>query len=82
MPKLVTQVESPALSVADSAALARAQLWPAAPADATLDPAATFAAHVKLSKTRGLAAGIARAALSVPGLMGKGLQHDYKNNLY
>ncbi|WP_028081274.1 pyridoxamine 5'-phosphate oxidase family protein [Solimonas soli] len=82
VPRLVTQIDDLRLATAESAALRCARLWPAAPADEQLDPAATFAAHVKLSKTRGLAAGIARAALSVPGLMDKGLQHDYKNNLY
>jgi len=81
-PTLVTQLTDVTLAVADSAALRRAQPWPAAPADASLDPAATFTAHVKLSKARGLQAGVARAALSLPGLMEKGLQHDYKNNLY
>lgn len=81
-PKLVTRIDEPSLTIIDSTALRRAQLWPAAAADDTLDPAAIFAAHVRLSKTRGLQAGIARVAMSVPGLMEKGLQHDYKNNLY
>ncbi len=41
-----------------------------------------FVAHVKHSKAAGLQATLARAALSVPGLMEKGLKQDYKKNLY
>ncbi|MDP9139548.1 MAG: pyridoxamine 5'-phosphate oxidase family protein, partial [Pseudomonadota bacterium] len=82
VPKIVTRVQQPTLELRDSAALARARPWPSAPAPADIDPAAMFVAHVKESKARGLQATIARAALNVPGLMEKGLQHDYKNNLY
>ena len=41
-----------------------------------------FAAHVKLNKSGGLHAALARKAVSIPGLMRKGLEHDYKHNLY
>jgi len=82
VPKLVTCIEAPELRLADSAALARVQPWPAAAAPADLDPAAIFAAHVRQSKARGLQAQLARAALKLPGLMEQGLQHDYKHNLY
>jgi hypothetical protein len=47
-----------------------------------LDPAAMFAPHIKLSKARGLQAKLMRIAVSVPGLMKKSLQRDYRNNLY
>jgi len=56
--------------------------WPVQPIAADIDPAAMFVAHVRESKAKGLQAKLARAALKVPGLMEKGLQHDYKNNLY
>jgi len=82
VPKIVTRIETPELILGDSAALARTQPWPAAAAPTDLDPAAIFAAHVRQSKARGLQAQLARAALKLPGLMEKGLQHDYKNNLY
>jgi len=81
-PQLATCVEQPILAVRDSAALARARLWPAAPRAEGIDPAAMFAAHVKLSKARGLGAALARRALSVPGLMERSLRHDYRSNLY
>ncbi len=82
VPKIVTRVQQPSLELRDSAALARVQPWPSAAAPADIDPAAMFVAHVKESKARGLQATIARAALNVPGLMEKGLEHDYKNNMY
>jgi len=81
-PMLVTCIEQPALSVCESAALTRAGLWPAKPRAEGLDPAAMFVAHIKHSKARGLQATLARAAVSVPGLMEKGLRRDYQNNLY
>ncbi len=82
VPKIVTRVQQSKLELRDSAALTRVRPWPSAPAPADIDPAAMFVAHVKESKARGLQASIARAALNVPGLMEKGLQHDYKNNMY
>jgi hypothetical protein len=81
-PKIVTRVEDLRLDLRDSAALRRARPWPAPAAPEGIDPAAMFVAHVKQSKVNGLQAKLARAALSVPGLMEKGLQHDYKKNLY
>ena len=81
-PKVVTRIAQPALAVRDSAALARAALWPASAGAADIDPATMFAAHVKHNKAGGVGAGITRAAVSVPGLMARGLKHDYKHNLY
>ncbi len=82
LPKLATCIGQPLLQAYDSAALARAQPWPALPAAADLDPAAIFKAHVLHSKSGGIMAGIARTALAVPGFMDKTLQNDYKKNLY
>lgn len=81
-PLLATCIEQPQLQLQDSAALARAQLWPAGPRDPSVDPAAAMVAHIKLNKIRGLQASLVRATLSVPGLMEKGLERDYKHNLY
>jgi uncharacterized protein len=82
VPLLVTSIERPRAQIRESAALERAQLWPVrAPAEA-IDPAAIMISHVKLSKERGLQAAIARTAVSVPGLMRRGLAYDYKTNLY
>jgi len=82
IPLLVTRIEQPRLEIRESAALSRARLWPAAPPADGINPAAMLAAHVRLNRTRGLQATLVRAAVSVPGLMEKGLQRDYKNNLY
>lgn len=82
VPKLVTSVISPLITLRESAALAGARLWPVSGRPAGLDPAAMFAAHVRLNKSGGLHAALARKAVSIPGLMRKGLEHDYKHNLY
>lgn len=82
VPKIVTRVRQPRIELHESAALARVRPWPVQAAAADIDPAAMFVAHVRESKAKGLQAKLARAALKVPGLMEKGLQHDYKNNLY
>ncbi len=82
-PKLVASFESPFIALRESAALARARLWAssmAPPPD--IDPAAVFAAHVRLNKAGGLRAALARGMVSIPGLMRKGLAEDYKRNLY
>jgi len=41
-----------------------------------------FAEHVRLNKDKGLGARIAGAFVSMPGLMQRGLEKDYKDNLY
>lgn len=81
-PKLVTCIEQPQLNLKSSAALARAGLWPVGERPQDIDPAAIFAAHVRLNKAGGVQGLLARAMVSIPGMMEKGLQHDYKNNLY
>jgi predicted pyridoxine 5'-phosphate oxidase superfamily flavin-nucleotide-binding protein len=82
-PILATQIEAPQIELVESSALGRAQLWPAKPTDRGIDPAAILVGHVKLSKKRGIQASILRgAAVSAPGLMRKGLERDYKMNLY
>lgn len=81
-PALVTYVEDAAVELRQSEALIRANLWPVAAKAEGIDPAKMFVAHVKLNKDKGLAAKLAGAVLSVPGLMQKGLDKDYKTNLY
>ncbi|MBL8269330.1 pyridoxamine 5'-phosphate oxidase family protein [Steroidobacter sp.] len=81
-PKVVTRIENAELSVRKSEALARARLWPTVPTTADLNPADIFKAHVQLSRETGLQATLVRAAVAVPGMMRKGLENDYKNNLY
>lgn len=81
-PIVVTRVEHPRIELRESEALARARLWPLGAIAQGIDPAALMVAHVKHSKGKGLQASLVRAALSVPGFMEKGLEIDYKRNLY
>lgn len=81
-PLLVTRVDDVEIEIGTSAALRRAQLWPAAAAPVDIRPAKMFADHVRLNKDKGLAARLAGAFVSVPGLMQRGLDKDYKDNLY
>ncbi|MDO9361684.1 MAG: pyridoxamine 5'-phosphate oxidase family protein [Sphingopyxis sp.] len=82
VPLLATRVDDLNVIIRPSAALARARLWPSAAAPADIKPAKMFAEHVRLNKDKGLGARIAGAFVSVPGLMQRGLDKDYKDNLY
>jgi predicted pyridoxine 5'-phosphate oxidase superfamily flavin-nucleotide-binding protein len=82
VPRLVVSIEQPKITIVDSTALKRAQLWPPKPVGKSIDPAAMLVAHVNLNKQAGLSAKLIRAVLSVPGLMQKGLDRDYRTNLY
>lgn len=82
-PKLATCVEHADVRLHRSDAIARAQPWTArARPPHALDPAEIFKAHVKLSRSSGLQAALVRTTISIPGLMQKGLDSDYKHNLY
>ncbi len=83
-PQLAIGVEIEAIDLCESSALMRARPWPVS-ATSDIDPAKLFVEHIKLNKTGGLGASIARASLSVPGVAGllkKGLDKDYRDNLY
>lgn len=82
VPAVVTIVDDLALTQYHSAALDRASLWPAGDAPSGINPAKMLVAHVKLNRDRGLGAKAAGAILSIPGLMQRGLDKDYKDNLY
>lgn len=82
VPPLVTRVELASLALRRSAALGRAALWPVAAPVEGIDPVAMFTAHVRLNRDKGLSARLAGAVVSIPGLMRKGLEKDYKSNLY
>lgn len=81
-PALVTKVTPRLMQKRHSAALARAGLWPARETPEDLVPSEIFKAHVKHSKESSLQAKVARAAVSIPGAMEKGLEMDYKKNMY
>ena len=82
VPLLVTCVDLADIAVTESPALARAAMWPLGDRAEAINPAKMFVAHVKLNKDQGLAARIAGSVISIPGLMQKGLDKDYKSNLY
>jgi hypothetical protein len=79
---LATRIESAKIELVDSPTLERTNLRPTKAPDEPIDPAAMIAAHVRLNGDRNLRAKLVRAAVSAPGLMQKGLDHDYKSNLY
>lgn len=81
-PLLAARIDELAITITPSAALTRAALWPAAAAPGDISPAKMFTEHMRLNKTKGLGARMASAVVSIPGLMQKGLDKDYKDNLY
>ena len=83
-PLLATRVDVGAIELRVSPALERANLWPVR-AESDINPVTLFVEHIKLNKVTGIGATLARASLSVPGVTGllkKGLDLDYKENLY
>lgn len=83
-PLLAIRVQIETIALHESAALARANLWPVE-TQSDIDPAKLFVEHIKLNKAGGVGAVLARASLSVPGVTGllkKGLDKDYRDNLY
>ncbi|HOY78470.1 MAG TPA: pyridoxamine 5'-phosphate oxidase family protein [Hyphomonadaceae bacterium] len=80
-PKLATILENVAPVLRPSPALQRAAPWSDAQPTPTIDPAATFVAHVKLNKEKGVAATMMRLAVN-RGLVEAGLKTNYKNELY
>lgn len=85
VPALVTGVASLAIALAESPALARAGLWPMTTPTEGIDPPSLFLNHIKLNRDVSLTARVAGAVFSIPGMTGmmrKGLEKDYRDNLY
>lgn len=82
VPLLAIGIDGAQVELCDSAALARANLWPVQADQSGIEPAKMFAAHLKLNRDKGMGARIASAVVSIPGLMQKGLDKDYKTKLY
>jgi len=80
-PLLAARVDDLAITLAPSAAIARARLWPAAAAPAGISPAKMLGEHLHVNRSKGIGARIASAVVT-PGMIQKGLDQDYKNNLY
>lgn len=83
-PLLAIGVELDGFELRDSPALARAAPWPVV-ATGDIDPAKLFVEHIRRNRIGGVGATLARASLSVPGVQGllrKGLDKDYRDNLY
>ncbi len=81
-PLLVIRVQPEHVSLEQSQALTRAKLWPPNEPTAKFNPTEIWKTHMKLSKVNGLEATLAKAAVSMPGVLQTGLDWDYKNNLY
>lgn len=84
VPLLACRVQARTARLRVSPALERANLWPVR-GQTDIDPAKLFVEHIKLNKAGGISAMLARASLSAPGvadLLKKGLEKDYKDNLY
>ena len=80
-PVLATVIEEAAPRAYASAAFQRAAPWSGRFPPAGVDPAQTFVAHVKLNKARGAQATLMRLAVN-RGLVAKGLETNYKTDLY
>lgn len=81
-PLLVVRIHPESVSFEQSAALTRAKLWPPHEPKLKFNPTEIWKTHTKLSKVSGIEATLAKAAVSVPGVLQTGLDWDYKNNLY
>lgn len=84
-PLLAIGVKVDRLELRASPALARATLWPVTPDTHGIEPARLFVEHIRLNRSAGLGGRLASAALAVPGVQGllkKGLDKDYRDNLY
>lgn len=81
-PALAICLQEPQVHLYRSAALERARLWPMTAPATGVDPAKTLVAHMAANKGKSVGARVASAIAAVPGLMQKGLDKDYRNNLY
>lgn len=81
-PKIITKITPVSMQIRSSRVIDTSALWPAKKAPEDLVPSEIFKAHIKQSKETSLQAKVARAAVSLPGAMEKGLELDYKNNMY
>jgi len=81
-PKLITRIKPASMRISPSPAITNSALWPAETGPGDLIPSEIFRAHVKQSKESSLQAKVARAAVSLPGAVEKGLELDYKHNMY
>ena len=81
-PHLVAKIDVEQMTLEDSPALKRANLWPPVSPQKTIKPTDIWKDHMKRSKVNGLEATLAKAAVSLPGVIETGIDWDYKNNLY
>lgn len=79
---LVAKIVVTEMMLEDSPALKRANLWPPSSPNKTFKPTDIWKDHMKLSKVNGIEATLAKAAISLPGVIETGIDWDYKNNMY
>jgi uncharacterized protein len=80
VPSLVTCIRDLKIDILESPALRDAGIWPVQSVADQIDPTQLFIEHFKMNK--GVTAKLMGAAMSIPGLVQKGLEQDYKKNLY
>jgi len=81
-PHVIAKIQIENLSLEESPILKKANLWPPKTAPVVFKATEIWKDHLNLSKAKGLDATLARAAISLPGIIEKGIDWDYKNNLY
>lgn len=82
LPNIVTRVAIESISLEGNSVLGQAQLWPPKSPKYQFKAAEIWQAHMKASKLEGIGATIAKAAVSVPGVLDQTLKWDYENNMY
>ncbi|MEM7662310.1 MAG: pyridoxamine 5'-phosphate oxidase family protein [Pseudomonadota bacterium] len=79
-PAVATLIEIDEIASYESNALLASRIWEHDQPD--IKPAKILSAHIKLNKNLGLSARLVSTVSSVPGLLQKSLDDDYKKNLY
>ena len=85
VPAVVTVIDDLTLTLTESPTLVRADLWPLKEPTHGIQATKLLVDHIKLNKGNGLAGRLAGAAIALPGManrLKKGLEKDYKVNLY
>jgi predicted pyridoxine 5'-phosphate oxidase superfamily flavin-nucleotide-binding protein len=81
-PHVMAKIQIESMALEDSPTLKKANLWPPQALPVNFKATEIWKDHMNLSKVKGIDATLAKAAVSLPGVIEKGIDWDYKNNLY
>lgn len=81
-PHVMAQIQIESIALEESPTLEKANLWPPQAPPLNFKATEIWKDHMNLSKVKGIDATLAKAAVSLPGVIEKGIDWDYKNNLY